>query len=244
MKHKKSPDAVSGLFIYLYEPYQFLMKRYIPLFFFFLMPSYLFAQNQIRIRGGLLSTNTSVSEYNRGLEFFYYDSVTLNTRRSEPQANIDIDFDLGKRVFLTTGLGYSKKGIPRIYYVNGDYWYAAKQEYIGMNVQLKYHYRFRDKRIGLYGAAGFKTDFAVGGPNGAQIATDEGSQYFHAFGFFNQIDFSMQTVVGFSYHLGPGDLVLDANFQKGLSDIISDKYIVGRTFSIGICLGYSLYLSN
>ena len=201
-----------------------------------------FGQNQIRVRGGILSTNTTVSEYNRGLSYFYYDSVTLDTRRTAPQAGIDIDIDLGKRFFLTTGLGYSKKGIPSVYYINGGYWYSAKQEYMGMNFQLKYHYKVNHKKFGIFVAAGFKTDFAVGGPNNAEIASVAGKTYFQAFGGFNQADFSLQTTIGFSYRFGPGDLTLDSNFQNGLSDIISDRYIVGRTFSIGCSIGYSYYL--
>lgn len=201
-----------------------------------------FSQNQIRIRGGVLSTNTSVSEYSRGLNFFYYDSVTLDTHTITPQFNIDIDLDIGKGLFLTTGLGYSKKGLPSIYYINGDYWYAANQEYLGMNFQLKYYYKFKDDKFGLFAAVGFKSDFAVGGPNNAEIATVDGSEYFQAFGAFNPIDFSLHTIVGISYKLGPGDIILDANFQNGLSDIYKDPFIVGRIFSIGASLGYSFYL--
>ena len=201
-----------------------------------------FSQNQIRIRGGVLSTNTTVSEYSRGLDYFYFDSVTLDTRRTTPQVTIDIDIDLGKRFFLTTGLGYSKKGLPSVYYINGGYLYSAKQEYMGMNFQLKYHYKFNDDRFGLFAAAGFKADFAVGGPSSAQIATLDGEEYFNAFGTFNQGDFSLHSVIGTSYKLGPGDIILDVNFQNGLSDIYEDPFIKGLTFSIGASLGYSFYL--
>lgn len=218
------------------------MKSNLLFIIFCLIFSFSFGQNQIRIRGGVLSTNTTVSEYSRGLDYFYYDSVALDTRRTTPQVSIDIDVDLGKRFFITTGLGYSRKGMPSIYYTNGGYWYPAKQEYMGMNFQLKYHFKFNDKRFGVFGAAGFKADFAVGGPNDAQIATVVGREYFHAFGFFNQVDFSLHTIMGISYKLGPGDIILDAIFQNGLSDIISDQYIVGRTFSIGASIGYSIYL--
>ena len=218
------------------------MRRFLTVLLFLIIISNSKAQNQIRINGGILFTNTTVSEYNRGLEFFYYDSVSLDTRRTTPQANIEIDIDLGQRFFLTTGLGYSKKGMPSIYYINGEYWYAAKQEYIGMNVLLKYHYRFDDKRFGIFAAGGFKTDFAVGGPNNAQIANVAGSEFFHAFGVFNQVDFSLQTLLGISYKLGPGDLVFDVRFQNGLSDVIADQFIVARTFSIGTSLGYSFHL--
>ena len=217
------------------------MKKY--LFFSIIIMFTLSAQgqNQLRIRGGVISTNTSVSEYSRGINYFYYDSVTLDTRTTSPQATIDIDLDIGKGFFLATGLSYSKKGLPSIYYINGDYWYDAYQYYLGMNFQLKYHYKFRDEKFGIFGAAGFKTDFAVGEPTNAQVATDEATSYFHSFGTFNQIDFSLATLIGCSYKLGPGDITLDLNFQEGLSDVISDQFIVGRTFSVGICMGYSFY---
>ena len=219
-----------------------IMKRIILFVFFCFAVSFAFSQNQIRIRGGVLSTNTTVSEYSRGFNYFYYDSVTLETRRTTPQVNIDIDIDLGKRFFITTGMGYSKKGLPSVYYNNGGYWYSANQEYMGMIFQLKYHYKFGEERFGVFAAAGFKADFAIGGPSSAQIATVNGSKYFHAFGTFNQVDFSLLTNFGISYHLGPGDIVFDVNFQNGLSDIFEDRYIVGRTFSVGASLGYSFYL--
>lgn len=218
------------------------MKKYLFFTVFSLISLFAFSQNQIRIRGGVLSTNTSVSEFNRRLNYFFYDSVTLDTRATSPQLNIDIDLDIGKGFFLTTGLGYSKKGLPSIYYINGDYWYDASQQYLGMNFQLKYHYKFNNEKFGIFGAAGFKADFAVGGPNNAEITNEAGSAYFHAFGTFNQVDFSLHTLLGLSYSLGPGDIILDVNFQNGLSDIFSDQFVVGRTFSVGASLGYSFYL--
>jgi hypothetical protein len=37
-----------------------------------------YGQSQIRVRAGVLSTNTAVSEYSRGIGYFYYDSVTID----------------------------------------------------------------------------------------------------------------------------------------------------------------------
>jgi len=218
------------------------MMKYIFILLISTISTIALSQNQIRIRGGVLSTNTSVSEYNRGLDYFYYDSVTLFTQVTQPQINIDIDIDLGKRFFLSTGLGYSKKGIEGVQYDNGGYWYAANQEYLGMNIQLKYHYKFKGEKLGVFVATGFKSDFAVGGPNNAQIAIVEGSEYFQAFGTISQVDFSLHTVFGLSYKLGLGDITIDVNFQNGLSDILEDQFIVGRTFSVGSSIGYSFYL--
>lgn len=218
------------------------MKKYVFFAIFSFVVTIAHSQNQIRIRGGALSTSTSVSEYNRGLSYFYYDSVTLDTKTTSPFVNVDIDIDLGKRFFLTTGLGYSEKGIPSVYYNNGGYWYAANQQYLGMNFQLKYHYKIKEKKFGVYAAAGFRSDVAVGGPNNAEIAIVNGSEYFQAFGQFNPIDFSLYTIVGLSYKLGPGDIILEANFMNGLSEVFSDQFVVGRTFSIGAAVGYSFYL--
>jgi hypothetical protein len=106
-----------------------------------------FSQNQIRVRGGFTSTITSVSEYDRGVGYFYYDSVTLDNRVVFPSVNVDVDIDLGKNWFLTNGLSYMRKGIESINYENGGYWLEARQEYIGMNVMLKYHHKFRMRNL-------------------------------------------------------------------------------------------------
>ena len=217
------------------------MKKFILFTFLYLSTLIAFGQNQIRVRAGILSTNTTVSEYNRGLDFFYYDSVTLYSRVTAPQVNVDIDIDLGKNFFFSTGLGYSEKGLEGIHYNNGDYWYDAKQKYMGSNFLLKYHYKFNDEKFGVFAAAGFRADFAVGGPNNAEIATVAGAEYFNAFGTFNVAEFSFSTIVGVSYKLGAGDLTIDANFLNGLSDTMVDPFIVGRTFSIGATVGYSIY---
>lgn len=218
------------------------MNKYIVSLFICLIYTGAFSQNKIGIRGGFTSTNTSVSEYNRGVGYFYYDSVTLDTRVVFPSVNVDVDIDLGKNWFLTNGLSYMRKGIESINYDNGGYWLEARQEYIGMNVMLKYHHKFQDEKFGVYAAAGFRADFTVGGPNIAEIAYGIGKEYFQAFGTFAVAEFALPTTIGASYKLGPGEVILEANFIKGLSDIIPDRYIVGRTFTIGASLGYSIYL--
>jgi len=218
------------------------MSRFLLSLVLFFISIVTFGQNQIRISGGVLSTNTTVSEYSRGLTYFYLDSVNLDSRVTSPALNIDVDIDLGKRLFVNTGLSYATKGISSINYSKVDYYYAARQEYIGLKINLKYHYKFNDEKLGVYLSAGGKADFTVGGPTSAEIAVLDGAQYFQAFGTFKQVDFSLLTIVGMSYKLGPGDIILDLIFQNGLSDIFEDQFIVGRTFSIGAGIGYSLYL--
>lgn len=210
------------------------------LFFIGAIPS--FSQNQIRVKGGVTSSKTSISEYERGIGYFYYDSVTLDTRVTYPAVNIEVDIDLNNNFYLTNGLSYMRKGVPQVFYNNGGYWLEARQEYIGMNTMLKYHHKFADKGWGLYAAAGFRADFTVGGPNNAEIAFGEGSEFFQAFGTFSTVEFVLPTTIGASYHLGPGDIIVEVNFLKGLSDVIPDQYIVGRTFTYGASLGYSVYL--
>ena len=201
-----------------------------------------YGQNQLRVRAGVLSTNTAVSEYSRGLGYFYYDSVTIDPRTTTATMSIDIDMDLGKRFYFSTGLSYAKKGLPLIYYPQGEYGYTANQEYMGLNFQLKYHYRFSDETWGVFAATGFRSDFAVGGPPSAEISNDRQAAYFQSFGTFKSSEFSFNTIVGISYKLGPGDIILDATILYGLSDTLADRFAVGRTFSIGSSIGYSWYL--
>ena len=218
------------------------MKGHILLVFFCLISAYASGQDQIRVRGGFLYTNTSIAEYNRDLDYFYLDSATIDSDVASPTLNIEMDIAMGKGFFLSTGLGYVEKGFPSIYYNNGDYWYDAKQKYLGIIFQLKYHYKLKNKKLGFYGAAGFKSDFAILGPNNAEIAAVDGNTFFHAFGTFHAVDFGLHTIFGLSYKLGPGDIVLDVNFINGLSDTIADRYIHGKSFSMGAALGYSIYL--
>ena len=201
-----------------------------------------YGQSQIRVRAGVLSTNTAVSEYSRGIGYFYYDSVTIDSRATAATLNMDVDLDLGKRFYFSTGLSYSKKGLPLIYYPQGEYGYTANQEYMGMNFQLKYHYKFSDETFGLFAASGFRSDFAVGGPPSAEIANDSKAAYFQSFGTFKSSEFSFNTIVGISYKVGPGDITLDVTFLYGLSDTLADRFAVGRTLSLGTSLGYSWYL--
>jgi hypothetical protein len=220
------------------------MKIYLLFASFCLLTVIASAQNQLRISGGVLSTSTTVSEYSRGLDYFFYDSVFLDTRVTRPAVNIDVDIDLGKHFFFTTGLSYSTKGITSINYTKVAYWYGAQQEYIGLKINLKYHHKFSDGKFGIFAAAGGKADFTVGGPTSAEIAILDGAQYFQAFGTFKPVDFSLLTNFGISYRLGPGDIILDISFQNGLTDVLEDQFIVGRSFSMGAGIGYSLYLED
>ena len=218
------------------------MKIFIFLIIFCSVSTFSFSQNQIRVQGGFFMTNTSIAEYDRGLDYFYLDSVTIDSKLYSPALNIDMDIELGKGFFITTGLGYIEKGVASNYYNIGDYWYDGKKKYLGMNFQVKYHYKFKNEKLGFFTATGFKADFAILGPNNSEIATVDGSRFFQAFGTFSPVDFGLNTTLGLSYKLGPGDIVVDVNFVNGLSDIFSDQFIYGRSFSTGALIGYSFYL--
>lgn len=218
------------------------MKVLLILQFLLLASVFGFSQNQIRIRAGFLSSKTSIAEYNRDLNYFYLDSVTLDSRIISPTVNVDMDVDLGKGFFLSTGLGYAEKGIESVYYNNGGYWYSATQKYMGMAFQLKYHYKIKDQRLGFFAASGLKADFAFGGPNNAEVAIVDGSRFFQAFGSLSTVDFGLYSILGISYKIGPGDVILDVNFINGLSNTLKDQYLNGKSFSTGATLGYSVYL--
>ena len=49
---------------------------------------------------------------------------------------------------------------------------------------------------------------------------------------------------GAFYALGPGVVEIKLNYQYGLSDILEDPFIVARSQSVGITIGYTLYLGN
>jgi hypothetical protein len=146
---------------------------------------------------------------------------------------------------MVTGLNYSQKGISSISYTDTlgvSRTKSAEQNYLGLNVQLKYRYRFNDSKFGLYLASGPSINFAVGGPNYAEYSTVNGSTYFQAFGTFSEVEMSLYTNLGVSYKLGPGDIFLEGVMINGMSDAISNKYIVGKGISFGALLGYSFYL--
>ncbi len=218
------------------------MKKVFFIVGFCLVASTLFGQNQIRLKVGYISTNTSIAEYGRGIDYFYYDSVALDTRVNAPLVSVDLDFDMGKRFFFSTGLSYLVKGVTQVQYTGVEYWYGARQEYLGVKFQLKYHYKFNDQKFGVFAASGFRTDFAVGGPTSAEIATGVGSEYVQAFGTFKVAEFSIHSNFGVSYRIGPGDVILDIIFLKGLSDTHADRFLKGTTFSYGGSIGYSIYL--
>ena len=77
------------------------------------------------------------------------------------------------------------------------------------------------------------------GPEPAPLAA---VYFITPFARFNVLDFSIAVEAGCSYKLRPGEMSLRVNYYQGLSDVLRDDYLVGKTRSLGIDVGYTLYL--
>ncbi|MCX6307050.1 MAG: outer membrane beta-barrel protein [Bacteroidetes bacterium] len=206
------------------------------------------AQNSIGIQVGILGTHTSVAEYER-IERFdnLLDSVDLSPDVASVQAAINVDIDLGKNFFLSTGFHYSKKGLANVVFTDSTGWpwqTPARQHYMGMSMLIGYHFHFRHSKFGLQVAAGPQADFAIGTPNGGALFSGPYYRFFMPFCRFNEVDLGVRAEVGASYKLGPGDVVVKLSYLYGMSDVLEDAFIVARSMSYGISLGYSLRLSK
>lgn len=203
------------------------------------------AQNQIRLKAGFQGTYTAIAEYRQPGKGIYLDTVELNKQVYGALAMLEIDMDLGKNFLMVTGFGYDRKGLADITYTDvfgRSQSKEARQNYMGIHLQIKYHYRFKDSKIGLFLASGPKVDFAIGGSNYAEYSLAPGYDYYHTFGSFNVVEFLWYTNLGISYKIGPGEIIFDAHMLNGLSDAIRNRYVVGKTTSFGASIGYSFYL--
>ncbi|MFC2101479.1 outer membrane beta-barrel protein [Bacteroidota bacterium] len=205
------------------------------------------AQNNISLAAGYLFTHTSVAEYQRPENNYYFlDYVSIDPNRSSFHASLNIDLDLGNRFFFSTGMHYQQMGMSNISFTDtlNDYFsYSAKQNYIGWSLLLKYHYQFKNSNFGIFGGVGPKVDFAVGYLNIAEQAPYRAANSMTPFARFNTIDFSIAVEVGATYKLGPGSLFAKINYFQGLSDVLRNDYVVGKTSSVGIDVGYAVNLS-
>lgn len=204
-------------------------------------------QNSFSLAAGYLFTHTGVAEYKRpDYNYYLLDVVSIDPNRSSFHASLTVDLDLGNRFFLSTGLHYQEMGISSVSFtdtLNDFYSYPANQHYIGWSLLLKYHYRFRDSKFGLFAGVGPKVDFAVGYLNIAEQAPWRAANTLTPFARFNTIDFSIAAEVGVPYLLGTGSLFPKVNYYQGLSDVLRNDYIVGKTISVGADVGYTLHLS-
>ncbi len=205
-------------------------------------------QTSFSLAAGYLFTHTSVAEYKRpDYNYYLLDYVSVDPNMSSFHASINIDIDLGNQFFFSTGLHYQEMGMSNISFtdtLNDFYSYKANQHYIGWSLLLKYHYQFRHSKFGVFAGVGPKVDFAIGYLNIAEQAPFRARDSMTPFARFNTIDFSIAVETGATYQLGPGSLFAKINYFQGLSDVLRDDYVVGKTISVGVDVGYTLSLSS
>jgi hypothetical protein len=206
------------------------------------------AQNSIGVQVGFLGTHTSIAEYERIDRFdFLLDSMTIKKDVGSVQASINADIDLGKKFFLSTGFHYANKGLANVTFTDSTGWpwqTAARQHYMGISLLIGYHYDFPKSRWGLQFATGPRIDVAIGTPNGGALFSGPYYRFFMPFTRFNEVDLSWMAEAGVSYKLGPGDVVAKLSYLYGLSDVLEDAFVVARSASLGISVGYSIKLSK
>ncbi len=205
-------------------------------------------QNSLSLAAGYLYIHTSVAEYQRpDYNYYLLDYVSLDPNRSSFHASLNADLDLGNHFFLSTGLHYQEMGISNISFVdtlNDFYSYKANQHYLGWSLLFKYHHSFRNSKFGIFAGVGPKVDFAIGYLNIAEQAPFRARDSMTPFARFNTVDFSIAVEAGTTYRLGPGSLFAKVNYFQGLSDVLRDDYVVGKTISIGLDVGYTLPLEQ
>ena len=224
------------------------MKNILFILFITLISLQLHAQNTIGIQVGFLGTHTFVAEYERVERRDYLlDSMALNQDVGSLQADVQAGIDLGKNFFLSAGFHYSNKGLAQVTFTDSTGWpwtTPARQQYVGLSMLIGYYFHFSHSKFGLQIATGPRADFAVGTPNGGALFAGPYYRFFMPFSRFNEVDLSWAAEAGVSYSLGPGDVVVKINYLYGLSDVLEDAFIVARSMSYGISVGYAFRLSE
>lgn len=224
------------------------MKKILPFILLCLFLAQAYAQNNIGLRVGFLGTQTRIAEYPRPeVTDYLLDHVTINKLAASLHVALSADLSLGKNFSLSTGFHYERKGLSNITYVDSvnDPWVVnAYQHYIGLSMMIQYNLHFRESKFGMIFATGPKFDFAVGTPNQGALFSGKYRKFFMPFSRFNEVDLSWGAEVGGTYRLGPGDFILRLTYLYGLSDVLEDAYIIGRSQSIGLSIGYSIRLGG
>jgi hypothetical protein len=203
------------------------------------------AQNSVSIDAGYLRTHTSAAEYLRdGSPSTLLDYVTLKPDIGSFQTSVAVNIGLGKSFFLSTGFHYAQKGMQEVsvHDTATTYFVKAAQHYFGLSMMIEYHYIFRKSRFGLMAATGPQVDFAVGKPNNGSLYSGTFSKYFMPFSRFSETDVSWTVEAGATYKLGPGNVFAKLCYRYGLSDMLEDAFIIGRSASYGVSVGYSVNL--
>lgn len=204
------------------------------------------AQNRIGLQAGYLGSYTAVAEYERVERRDYLlDSVDLQKTTGFLQLAAQAEIGLGKGVYLQTGLHYSRKGFDQVTFTDssGFPWTtAARQHYAGVSGMVGYRHHFKESKWSLSLSSGFQVDFAVGTPNGGALFSGPYHRFFMPFCRFNEVDLTWATEGGVGYQVGPGSVDLKIKYLYGLSDVTEDPYVIGRSMSLGIAVGYSIDL--
>jgi len=224
------------------------MKKIILYTVFLLMVCQLKGQNSIGLEVGFLGSQTRIAEYLRpDQQDYLLDFVSLNQYAPSLHAAIIAGLDLGKDFFLSTGFHYEQKGLSKVSYTDSNqvvYDVKALQNYLGLSLMIQYRLHFRESKFGMLLGTGPKFDFAVGTPNGGALYSGKYRKYLMPFSRFNEVDVSWGAEVGGTYSAGPGDFILKISYLYGFSDVLEDAFIVGRSQSLGISIGYSFNLSR
>ncbi|MEI6683952.1 MAG: outer membrane beta-barrel protein [Bacteroidota bacterium] len=203
------------------------------------------AQNAVGFDAGYLRTHISIAEYIRsGRSTSLLDSVSISPDNGSFQAAFTTDIDLGKGLFLSTGFHYARKGMNRVAFSDSatTYFVEATQHYVGLSVLIEYRYKFKKSRFGIFAGAGPQIDFAVGKPNNGVLYSGKGTNLLMPFCRFSETDLSVAVEAGPTFKSGPGDFFVKLCYHYGLSDVLEDPYVIGRSSSFGISAGYRVRL--
>jgi len=224
------------------------MKKIYIIAFLLLPAMQVVSQSNIGLRVGFLGTQTRVAEYTRPETTDYLlDHVTLNKLAASLHVALSADLALGKNFSLSTAFHYERKGLSKVSYVDSANYVwevSAYQHYVGLSMMIQYNLRFRDSKFGMIFATGPKFDFAVGTPNQGALYSGKYRKFFMPFSRYNEVDLSWGAEVGGTYSLGPGDFILRLTYLYGLSDVLEDAYIIGRSQSVGLSIGYAIRLGG
>jgi len=224
------------------------MKNLFLTFFLTCILIQMHAQNSIGVHFGFLGTHTSIAEYERiERQDYLLDSMVLKKDVGSALVAVNVDIDLGRNFFLSTGFHYSNKGLSNVIFTDSTGWpwqTPARQHYVGLSMLLGYHLSFKDSKFGMQFATGPHIDFAVGTPNGGALFSGPYYRFFMPFSRFNEIDLSWAAEAGMTYELGPGKMIVKLSYQHGLSDVLEDAFVVARAMSLGFSVGYAFRLTG
>ncbi|MEI7662288.1 MAG: outer membrane beta-barrel protein [Bacteroidota bacterium] len=222
------------------------MKKICFLVFLGVYSFHLHAQNSIGIDAGYIRTHTSVAEYIRtGRSTSLLDSVALSPDLGSFQAAFRVSIDLGKRFFFSPGFHYARKGLKKVSFNDSiNYYVDAIQHYAGFSLMTGYQFDFKKSRFGIFLETGPLIDFAVGKPNNGSLFSGSQNRIFMPFTRYNEVDFSWTIEAGPTYKIGPGKAMVRLTYRYGLSDVLEDTFIIGRSSSFGISAGYSMNLGK